>query len=68
MRIVIVSNKDWHRKYVDEIESRTNSNVMYLSSREEVTREKLTEFKPDWVFSHIGHILFPLKFMKIFVA
>ena len=58
MRIVIVSNKDWHRKYVDEIESRTNSNVMYLSGREEVTREKLTEFKPDWVFfPHWSYII-----------
>ena len=58
MRIVIVSNKDWHRKYVDEIEVRTNSNVMYLSDREEVTRENLTEFKPDWVFfPHWSYII-----------
>ena len=50
MRIVIVSNKDWHRKYVDEIEARTHGKVEYLSDRAAVTKEKLSEIQPEWVF------------------
>ena len=58
MKIVVVSNKNWHRKYADEIEVRTGGKVVYLSEKEAVTKENLTMIQPDWVFfPHWSYII-----------
>lgn len=58
MNIVIVSNKEWHRRFVDEIMARTGGNVKYISAKEDVSLEKLTALRPDWVFfPHWSYII-----------
>ena len=58
MNVVIISNKEWHRKFVEEIEVRTNANVTYLVDREAVTKDNLIAFQPDWVFfPHWSYII-----------
>ena len=50
MHIVIVSNRAWNRHLVAEVRRRLNADVTYLEHREDVSKEKLTSFMPDWVF------------------
>lgn len=58
MRIVIVSNKEWHRKYVDEIKARTRADVIYINNRNDVTQEKLSVLAPEWIFfPHWSYII-----------
>lgn len=58
MNIVIVSNKEWHRRFVDEIMARTGGDVKYISAKEDVSLEKLTALRPDWVFfPHWSYII-----------
>lgn len=58
MRAVIVSNKEWHRKFVSEIEARTGVKIIYLSHREEVTVERFSDFHPRYIFfPHWSHII-----------
>ncbi len=56
--IVIVSNKDWHRRYVSEIEARTSAEVVYLSDKKKLTKEHLQKLQPEWVFfPHWSYII-----------
>ncbi|WP_303817074.1 methionyl-tRNA formyltransferase [Selenomonas ruminantium] len=58
MMIVIVSNKDWHRRYVSEIEARTSAEVVYLSDKKKLTKEYLQKLQPKWVFfPHWSYII-----------
>lgn len=58
MQIVIVSNKEWHRNYIDEIKARTNAEITYLDNRDDVTYEKLLSLNPQWVFfPHWSYII-----------
>lgn len=50
MSIVIVSNKEWHRKYVQEIAFRTDKDVIYVSNKEDVTYDYLQKLQPEWIF------------------
>lgn len=58
MQVIIVSNKKWHRKYVDEIKARTDADITYIDDRDDVTYEKLLSLNPDWVFfPHWSYII-----------
>lgn len=50
MKIVIVSNKDWHRRYVDEVIARTGGEVVYIAGKPEVNYQNFVSIQPDWVF------------------
>lgn len=58
MKVVIVSNKEWHHRYVSEIEARTSAEVIYLSEKQDLTCEKLQKLQPEWVFfPHWSYII-----------
>lgn len=58
MSIIIVSNKEWHRKYVKEIATRTNKDVIYIDSKECITYDYLHTLQPEWVFfPHWSYII-----------
>ncbi len=58
MQIVIVSNKEWHRKFLDEIKARTNAEITYLDNCDDVTYEKLSSLNPQWIFfPHWSYII-----------
>ena len=58
MQIVIVSNKKWHRQYVHEITVRTGTHVTYIDKKDMLTRERLEELAPTWVFfPHWSYII-----------
>ena len=50
MRLVIISNKEWHRRHVPEIEARTGMDVAYISDRDAVAAERLSALDPAYVF------------------
>lgn len=50
MRIIVVSNKDWHRKYIEELSGRTGKEVIYIDNKSEVTYQKFASLGPEWVF------------------
>lgn len=55
---IIVSNKEWHRKYIDEISARTNTKIVYIDQKEKVTYEYLKQFKPNYIFfPHWSYII-----------
>lgn len=56
--IIIVSNKEWHRKYVKEIATRTNKDVIYIDNKECITYDYLHTLQPEWVFfPHWSYII-----------
>lgn len=56
--IIIVSNKEWHRKYVKEIATRTNKDVIYINNKECITYDYLHTLQPEWVFfPHWSYII-----------
>ena len=58
MSIIIVSNKEWHRKYVKEIATRTNKDVIYIDNKECITHDYLNKLQPEWVFfPHWSYII-----------
>lgn len=58
MSIVIVSNKGWHRKYAEEVAKRTDSEVVYIDKKEDVTFEQLKSFNPRYIFfPHWSYII-----------
>ena len=58
MSIIIVSNKEWHRKYVKEIATRTNKDVIYIDNKACITHEYLNKLQPEWVFfPHWSYII-----------
>lgn len=58
MSIIIVSNKEWHRKYVKEIATRTNKDVIYIDNKECITYDYLHTLQPEWVFfPHWSYII-----------
>lgn len=58
MSIIIVSNKEWHRKYIKEITTRTNKDVIYIDDKECITYDYLHKLQPEWVFfPHWSYII-----------
>lgn len=58
MSIIIVSNKEWHRKYINEIATRTNKDVIYIDNKECITHDYLHKLQPEWVFfPHWSYII-----------
>lgn len=58
MSIIIVSNKEWHRKYVKEIATRTNKDVIYIDNKECITYDYLHTLQPEWMFfPHWSYII-----------
>ena len=58
MSIIIVSNKEWHRKYVKEIATRTNKDVIYIDNKACITHDYLNKLQPEWVFfPHWSYII-----------
>lgn len=58
MSIIIVSNKEWHRKYIKEITTRTNKEVIYIDNKECITHDYLNKLQPEWVFfPHWSYII-----------
>lgn len=58
MSIIIVSNKEWHRKYIKEITTRTNKDVIYIDNKECITYDYLHKLQPEWVFfPHWSYII-----------
>lgn len=58
MSIIIVSNKEWHRKYIKEIATRTNKDVTYIDNKEYITYDYLYKLQPEWVFfPHWSYII-----------
>ena len=58
MSIIIVSNKEWHRKYIKEIATRTNKDVIYIDNKECITYDYLHKLQPEWVFfPHWSYII-----------
>lgn len=58
MSIIIVSNKEWHRKYIKEITTRTNKDVIYIDNKECITHDYLNKLQPEWVFfPHWSYII-----------
>lgn len=56
--IVIVSNKEWHRKHVSEVSKCTASEVIYIDKKEDVTFENLQKLNPKYVFfPHWSYII-----------
>ncbi len=60
MTNVIVSNREWNRKLVEEIEARTGTRAVYISDRTELTRERLEQYHPRYVFfPHWSYLIPP---------
>ncbi len=58
MSIAIVSNKEWHRNFVREIEIRTGEKVVYIEDKADVNRENLSRLSPRLVFfPHWSYII-----------
>lgn len=58
MSIIIVSNKEWHRKYIKEIAARTNKDVIYIDNKKCITHDYLNKLQPEWVFfPHWSYII-----------
>lgn len=58
--IIIVSNKEWHRKYIEDIEVETGLQVIYVSKKEDITYEYMKKLNPLYVFfPHWSYIIPP---------
>lgn len=58
MHVILVSNKEWHRKYADEIAARGGCQVTYIKDRAQVSYENFLQLRPDWVFfPHWSYII-----------
>lgn len=58
VNIIIVSNKEWHHKFVEEIHRQTSANVFYLNDKRQVTRENIEPLNPEWIFfPHWSYII-----------
>lgn len=58
MSIIIVSNKEWHHKYIKEIATRTKKDVIYIDNKECITYDYLHKLQPEWVFfPHWSYII-----------
>ena len=66
MKVVIASNKEWHHRYVSEIEARTSAEVIYLSAKQDLTCEKLQKLQPEWVFFPHWSYLVPVDIYENF--
>lgn len=66
LHIVIVSNREWHRRFVPEIEARTAAQVTYVDHREDVSQEYMTALSPDWIFFPHWSYLIPAEVYENF--
>ena len=57
-RIIIISSKSWHKKYVDEVSARTGCNVVYIDQKEKVSYDYLKQYNPRYIFfPHWSYII-----------
>ena len=55
---VIVSNKEWHRKYIGEVSARTGSKIVYIDDKEKVAYGYLKQLSPRYIFfPHWSYII-----------
>lgn len=47
---IIVSNKSWHKKYIDEIKKYTNTKIIYIDKKEDLKFNTLKEINPQYIF------------------
>ncbi|CVK21896.1 Methionyl-tRNA formyltransferase [Sporomusa paucivorans] len=47
---IIVSNKKWHKNYINEIETQTNATIIYIDNELLLTYENLKKYSPKYVF------------------
>ncbi len=58
MNLIIVSNKEWHKKHVLEVSKRTGAHVIYIDKKEDVTFENLQKLNPQYIFfPHWSYII-----------
>lgn len=58
MTNVIVSNREWNRKFVEEISLRTASNIIYIANKEQLNKEWLDQVAPRFIFfPHWSYII-----------
>lgn len=56
--VIIVSNKEWHKRYVAEVASRTGFEVVYIDEKEKVNKTYLEQFNPQYIFfPHWSYII-----------
>lgn len=46
----VVSNHDWHRKHIKEIAERTNSEIIYIGDKEDLSIELVERCQPGYIF------------------
>ncbi|WP_196595131.1 methionyl-tRNA formyltransferase [Pectinatus frisingensis] len=47
---VVVSNKDWHKNFVNEIERITHSRLIYINDKSMVNYKTLIQYNPRYIF------------------
>lgn len=47
---LIVSNRGWHKRYIDEIAEQTGSEIVYIDSREALIPSALVKYQPRYIF------------------
>lgn len=68
MNIIIVSNKEWHRKYISEIATRTGTNITYISNRDAITKDNISCMNPAYVFFPHWSYIIPAEVYENFVC
>lgn len=66
MNNIIISNKNWHKKYIDEIEKRTGSTIVYIDDINMVTYENIKQYSPRYVFFPHWSYIIPKEVYKKF--
>lgn len=66
MNNIIISNKNWHKKYIDEIEKRTDSTIVYIDDINMVTYENIKQYSPRYVFFPHWSYIIPKEVYKKF--
>lgn len=63
---LIVSNRGWHKKYINEIAERTGSEIVYIDSREALTPSVLRNYQPRYVFFPHWSYLIPAEIYETY--
>ena len=58
INIVIASSKTWHKKYIEEIQSATDTNVYYVDDKEMLNVNLVKQHAPQYIFfPHWSYII-----------
>lgn len=58
MNNIIVSNKSWHKKFVDEIIEKSKSDIVYIDKIEELNFDNIYKYSPQKIFfPHWSYII-----------